>query len=113
MSKSSVSTICISVLAATMILVTGCIRAPFVPPQGYAFSQMKAPLDIDFNNTNLAGMNRGTAEVMNVLGLFTFGDASAKTAAENGRISTIVHADYEHFNILGIFQKTTVIVYGK
>ena len=112
MSKSSVSTVCVLFLA-TLFLMTGCIRAPFVPPQGYAFSQMKAPLDVDFNNTNLAGMNRGTAEVMNVLGLFTFGDCSAKTAAENGRISTIVHADYEHFNILGLFQKTTVIVYGK
>lgn len=113
MIKSSVSSVCMAVFAATMLSMTGCVRAPFVPPQGYAFSQMKAPLDIDFNNTNLSGMNRGTAEVMNVLGLFTFGDASAKAAAENGRISTIVHADYEHFNILGLFQKTTVIVYGK
>lgn len=100
-------------LAAAILPLTGCIRAPFVPPQGFAFSQMKAPLDVDFNNTGMAGMNRGTAEVINILGLFTFGDASAKAAAENGRISTIVHADYEHFNLLGIFQKTTVIVYGK
>ena len=102
-----------ALIALATLSLVGCIRAPFVPPQGYAFSQMKAPLDIDFNNTQLADMHRGTAEVMNVLGLFTFGDASAKTAAENGRISTIVHADYEHFNILGLFQKTTVIVYGK
>ena len=102
-----------TVFAAAVFSLTGCIRAPFVPPQGYAFSQTKAPLDVDFNNTQIAGMNRGTAEVINILGLFSFGDASAKAAAENGRISTIVHADYEHFNILGIFQKTTVIVYGK
>jgi len=102
-----------ALIALTALSLTGCVRAPFVPPQGMAFSQMKAPLDVDFDDTQLAGMNRGTAEVMNVLGLFTFGDASAKTAAENGRISTIVHADYEHFNILGLFQRTTVIVYGK
>lgn len=102
-----------ALIAIAALSLVGCVRAPFVPPQGYAFSQMKAPLDVDFNNTNMEGMNRGTAEVINVLGLFTFGDASAKTAAENGRISTIVHADYEHFNILGLFQKTTVIVYGK
>ena len=113
MSKSSVSAVCVSVLAVMMLSMTGCIRAPFVPPQGYAFSQTKAPLDVNFDDTQMAGMNKGSAEVINVLGLFTFGDASAKTAAENGRISTIVHADYEHFNILGIFQKTTVIVYGK
>lgn len=103
----------VALAVITFLSLVGCVRAPFVPPQGYAFSQTKAPLDIDFGNTELAGMNKGSAEVMNVLGLFTFGDASAKTAAENGRISTIVHADYEHFNILGLFQKTTVIVYGK
>lgn len=102
-----------TVLAFIGLSLVGCIRAPFVPPQGYAFSQTKAPLDVDFNDTQMTGMNRGTAEVINILGLFSFGDASAKTAAENGRISTIVHADYEHFNILGLFQKTTVIVYGK
>jgi len=93
--------------------LVGCVRAPFVPPQGYAFSQTKAPLDLDFKETKIAGTKKGTANVTNILGLFTFGDASAKTAAENGNISIIDHADYEHFNILGLFQKTTVIVYGK
>jgi len=103
-----------TVLAAlTALALTGCVRAPFVPPQGMTFSQMKAPLDLDFDNTNLADTKTGTSSVINILGLFTFGDASSKTAAENGQIRSIVHADYEHFNILGIVQKTTVIVYGK
>lgn len=113
MSKSSVHMLSLYIIATVVLSLTGCLRAPFVPPQGIAFSQTKAPLDVDFNDTQIASMNRGTSEVINILGLFSFGDASAKTAAENGRISTIVHADYEHFNILGIFQKTTVIVYGK
>ncbi len=93
--------------------MTGCVRAPFVPPQGYAFSQTTAPLDVDFKDTNLAGTKAGRAHVSNILGLLSFGDASTKTAAENGTITTIEHADYEHFNLLGIYQKTTVIVYGK
>lgn len=105
----------ITIILTTVILasiLSGCVRAPFVPPQG-AFSQTTAPLDLDFYNTELAGMKRGTAEVMTVLGLVSLGDASSKTAAENGQISTVVHADYEYLNIFGILQKTTVVVYGK
>jgi len=103
-----------SALAALVILsLTGCVRAPFVPPQGVGFSQTTAPLDLDYDNTQLAGTKQGTASVMNILGLISVGDASSKTAAENGGISTIVHADYQHFNVLGVFQQTTVIVYGK
>jgi len=113
MIKSSVSAVCMAVLTATMLSMTGCIHAPFVPPTGMAFNQFNAPLDVDFQNTDMAGLKQGKAETISILGLFAFGDASSKAAAENGQISKIVHADYEYFNILGIFQKTTVIAYGK
>lgn len=113
MSKSSVHVLSIFVLATMVLSLTGCLTAPFVPPPGMAFSQFDAPLDVDFQNTDMSGMKQGKAETMSILGLFAFGDASSKAAAENGQISKIVHADYEYFNILGIIQKTTVIVYGK
>ena len=98
--------------ALIMSVMTGCVTAPFVPPQGFAFSQTTAPLDLEYEDTKIAGTKSGKAEVVSILGLVTVGDASSKTAAANGGITTIDHADYEHFNILGIFQKTTVIVYG-
>ena len=102
-----------NILAALIIsMMTGCITAPFVPPQGIAFSQTAAPLDVEYKDTKVVGAKVGKAEVISILGLFTSGDASSKTAALNGGITTIDHADYEHFNILGIYQKTTVIVYG-
>ena len=107
------SVLFVSAIAAMVLSLTGCIRAPFVPPTGVAFTQFGAPLDVDFQNTDMSGMKKGTAETISILGLFATGDASSKAAAENGQISKIVHADYEYFNILGIFQKTTVIVYGK
>ncbi len=103
-----------TVLAAlTVLSLTGCVRAPFVPPQGMAFSQISAPLDIDYDETQLAGMKKGSAEVITILGLVSTGDASAKKAAENGGISTIVHADYDYYNVIGVYQRTTVTVYGK
>ena len=79
---------------------------------GVVFGFTDHDLDIEFENTKIAGTKSGRAEVTSVLGLFSFGDASSTTAAANGGITTIDHADYEHFNILGIFQKTTVVVYG-
>jgi len=93
--------------------MTGCIVAPFVPPSGMVFTQFAAPLDVDFENTDMAGIKKGTSDTISILGLFAFGDASSKAAAENGQISKIVHADYKYLNVLGIYQKTTVIVYGK
>lgn len=100
--------------ALILTMMTGCVgvRAPFAPPSGSAFSQTSAPLDVEFEDTKIAGTKSGRAEVTCILGLFSYGDASSKTAAANGGITTIDHADYEHFNILGIYQKTTVIVYG-
>lgn len=113
MSKSSVSILSGSILAAMVLSLTGCLTAPFVPPPGMAFSQISAPLDVDFQNTDLSGLKKGTAETISILGLFATGDVSSQAAAQNGGITKIMHADYEYFNVLGVFQKTTVIVYGK
>lgn len=113
MIKSSVHMLSLFIITAMVLSLTGCLTAPFVPPTGMAFSQFEAPLDVDFQNTDMSGVKKGTANTISILGLIAFGDASSKAAAENGQISKIVHADYEYFNILGIVQKTTVIVYGK
>ncbi|MFA7256906.1 MAG: TRL-like family protein [Kiritimatiellales bacterium] len=113
MSKSSVSILSVFVLATMVFSLTGCLVAPFVPPSGMAYSQFDAPLDVDFQNTDLSGMKKGTSETMSILGLVATGDASAQAAAKNGGITKIVHADYEYFNVLGVVQRTTVIVYGK
>jgi len=113
MSKSSVSFVSVFVLAVMVLSMTGCLKAPFMPPPGMAFSQFNAPLDVDFQNTDMSGMKKGTAETISILGLVATGDASSQAAAQNGGITKIVHADYEYFNVLGVFQKTTVVVYGK
>lgn len=113
MIKGSAQVLSATVLSAMAVLMTGCLHAPFVPPTGMAFSQFEAPLDVDFQNTDMAGMKKGTADTTSILGLVAWGDASSKAAASNAQISKIVHADYDYLNVLGIYQKTTVIVYGK
>lgn len=100
------------ILSCALGLTSACstIRAPFVPPLG-AVSVISAPLDIDYQDTQI-GRRKGSASVFNILGLVSVGDASLKSAAENGRIKTVKAADYDYTNVLYIFQKMTLNVYG-
>jgi hypothetical protein len=97
--------------AAALALVAGCFTAPVVPPVGFVFTNSQAPLDVDMNQTQL-GSKTGKASVISILGLFSFGDASTATAARDGGITTIRHADYEFLNVLGIYQSFTTVVRG-
>ena len=54
----------------------------------------------------------GTATVTSVLG-FGSGDATIKAAMKNGGITKIDHVEYESTNVLGVYAKLTVIVYGE
>ena len=99
-------------IAATVLLTTGCLRAPFQPPAGTAFNDYKAPLGVELNDVKI-GSKTGEAKTTSILGLVAFGDASIQTAARNGGLKKIYHADYKYFNILGVLQETTVIVNGE
>jgi len=100
------------VLPFCAILLTGCLTAPVIPPTGAMFSQFKAPLDIDYQATPVRG-KVGTAQTQSILGLVAWGDASARTAADNAGISKIEYADYDYFNVLGVYQRYDTIVYGE
>jgi hypothetical protein len=101
--------------ALVVALQCGCAAlvpiAPFQPPAGSLVSVTQAPLDIQFDQTTL-GTKQGKAAAYNILGLVAFGDASTQAAATAGNITTIRHADYAYLNVLFLFQRTTVIVYG-
>ncbi len=100
------------VLALACAGLTGCMSAPVMPPMGGIFTDIQAPLDIDYDNTVVTG-KVGKAESMSILGMVALGDASARTAARNGQISRIQHADYSYFNVLGVIQRYNTIVYGE
>lgn len=100
------------VAAALVLGLTGCTTAPFQPSEGIMYTDVKAPLQLEYDKTDL-GHKVGSASSTSVLGLVATGDCSTQAAAKNGGIKTIKHADYEFKNILfGIFTKTTVYVYG-
>ena len=105
------SLLTVMVLACGAML-TGCYSAPVIPPMGMAYANIQAPLDVDYDNTSVPSKS-GVAESMSILGLVAMGDASAATAAANGNIDTITHADYEFFNVLGVYQRFRTVVYGE
>ena len=75
------------------------------------YTHIVRPLDIDVQDTDL-GDKVGEAYHQNVLWLVAWGDAGMQAAAKNGGITTLKHADTRILNVLGLYQRTTTIVYG-
>ena len=99
-------------IALVALALTGCTTAPFMPSTGALYSNNKAPLQLEYNNTDL-GHKVGQASSHSFVGLFAFGDTSVQAAAKDGNIKVIKHTDYEFTNVFfGLFTKTTVYVYG-
>ena len=98
-------------LLAIVLASTACLIAPVVPPVGLVFTQNQAPLDLNYQKTDL-GSKVGRASTKSVLGLIAWGDASTLAAMEDGGISEVKHADYEYLSMLFLYQSFTVIVRG-
>ena len=88
----------------------GCVWAPFQPPTGLVTSY-KAPLSTDGRWKD--GSKVGNSSAVSILGVVAVGDCSLKTAMERGGLKTAEFADYEYFNVLGIYQKVTLHVWGE
>ncbi len=101
-----------AVLCLSMVLLAGCYTAPVVPPVGGIYSDYSAPLTADFNGQDAQPDKTGQASSASVLGLFAWGDCSVHTAAEQGGLYSVSYCDYHYKNVLGIYQKFTVIAHG-
>ncbi len=93
---------------------------PLIPPQGFLFQQVQAPLSLDFDNTEANQPLTGSSTTHFVafpfyqqLSVSVMDPASVELAARNGGIKEIVYADYETFNILGVYSRFTVNAYGR
>jgi hypothetical protein len=103
-----------AVLASFLLFtLTGCVGygAPVVPPGGFLYSTVQAPIDIDADATQL-GTKQGRSTSSTILGLIAWGDASTRAAAEAGGVTTIRHVDYEYTNVLSVYATFTTVVYG-
>ena len=91
-------------------LLTGCAAMAVSPITGGLYTDVKAPVTATANPTY---SKVGTASCLSILGIIGIGDASIEAAARNGGITKIHHVDYRSTNILGIYAKFTVYVYGE
>ena len=79
---------------------------------GCAFVNIKTPFDTDLDRTDL-GSKKGTAQAYSLFWLVSWGDASYATAAKNGGIKVMKHADQEMQQVLlGLYTRWRVVVYG-
>lgn len=89
-----------------------CIICMIVVCSGCAYVNIRAPYDDNLQQTDL-GSKKGMASAYSVFWLISWGDASYATAAKNGNISVLKHADQEiQTYLFGLFNRWTVIVYG-
>lgn len=93
------------------ILATGLIGCATVYPVGSVYSSLKLP--VAATGASGTASKVGRAECTSLLSLVATGDASIEAAKRNGGITTVHHVDWEVENILGLFGKYTVTVYGE
>ena len=80
--------------------------------QSCVYFRVQRPLDTDFDNTTL-GTKTGVSHSYSVMWLVAWGDSGTKAAAENGDITTIMHADVKYLLVLfGVYTRLTTVVYG-
>jgi hypothetical protein len=97
-------------LKVVVFFVVLALMAPMVT--GCAYVDIKTPFDQDLDRTEL-GSKRGTAEAYSLFWLVAWGDASYATAAKNGGIKILRHADQEVRQVLfGLYTRWRVVVYG-
>jgi hypothetical protein len=77
-----------------------------------AYVNVRTPYDSNLDKTEL-GSKKGIAQAYSLLWLVTWGDASYATAAKNGHITILRHADQEVQQVLfGLYTRWRIVVYG-
>ena len=98
---------CLSAIALAA-LFTGCVGTNG-PVAGSIYTDVWGP---DSGGDSTGSSKMGEASASGILG-FASGDASIKTAAANGGITKIQHVDHHTESILGVWAKSTTVVYGE
>ncbi len=102
----------VAVLCGLVGMMVGCYSAPVMPPIGAIYSGIEAPLSTEFSGQS-ANLRSGEASSSSILGLIATGDCSIEAAAAEGGLSTVEYCDYKYTNVFGVYQKFTVVAYGK
>lgn len=94
---------------AMVVMLASCAMAT-APVTGFLYSDVKSPVAVTGNS---GSSKVGIAEATSILGLVGTGDASVQAAAKAAGITKIHHVDQHSTNILCIYAKYTIYVYGE
>ncbi len=105
---------------AVMVFSSGCLsyRAPVKPPLGAIYTEIKAPLTVNFHNTPVGAPNKKYSQkytrYLNIFGYVSvaWDEAAIGEIAREGGITEIAYADYQVKSILGIYGEFQINVYG-
>ncbi len=99
----------IAAMAVGGLLLPGCalVKSPL---SATMYTDVKAPVAVTGNS---GASKVGTSKAQSYLGIVAVGDASIDAAAKQGGITKIHHVDEHATNVLGVFARYEVIVYGE
>ena len=104
----------VGILSVSVTSLSGCAGAAFIGRSVIgATSLYSSTNSYEFvNEQTKLGTKSGEGCVTSILGIVTTGDASATEAARKGNITRVTHIDHKFENILGLYAKYCVHVYG-
>ncbi len=95
------------IISFAFLTSVSCAIGPYINPG--LISSIDGPITA---TNNIESSKTGKSCAHNILGIVSFGDNSIKTAAKLGSITKIAMADYDHFNVLGIYTRVCTNVSG-
>ena len=98
-------------VCALAFALSGCAVTPNSAIIAPLNMRQKSPVAVG-NTTDVEPMKVGTAMSEGIL-FIGFGNASIKKAMEAGNITRIHHVDSESLNVMGIYSRYEVKVYGE
>jgi hypothetical protein len=115
--------------AASCALLDGCATRAHMgvmPPTGWIFTHYRAPMrlrmgeaasvpcggNLKQGSTTVRALTLPLPHTFNLIGV-GWGDAELDAAARNAGITTIYYADYDWLEVLHIYRRATVHVYGE
>jgi hypothetical protein len=100
-----------SLAAGLAAVLTGCVGPMGLVGGvgGSIYTDVSGPVAV---TDNAASPKIGEATSTGILG-FATGDSSIKAAAASAGITKIHHVDYHTTSVLGVYAKTTTMVYGE
>lgn len=106
---SAVAALCLGALS-----LSGCAGVAFAGRNVIGFSSLYASTQANefINEQTKLGNKSGESCATSILGIVTTGDVGVAETAKKANISRVTHIDHKFENILGLYARYCVQVYG-